>query len=105
MGCNGYGIQTWDGRGWAEAEVRLNYDDESFPCLCTFSGETHNGEAFSAEDIRSMAALGAAVALAHNGYFKQSDYITTPAQLPDRVIAAINYFTGLGPPVENGRSR
>ena len=91
MGCNSYGIQAWIGGGWAEASVSLNYDDERWPCLCTMRGDSHNTEAFSAEDVRSMAALGAALVLAHNGTLGQP-YITTPAELPAKVKAAIEYF-------------
>ena len=88
MGCNSYEVGS--------QSVSTTYDSDEYPCLCTMSGDgSHNGEALSARDIRSMAALGAAVVLARNGYLT-SGYIVTPAHLPDRLKAAIEYFIPVG---------
>lgn len=80
MGCDYYtkrGIHFSDG-------------DESVGCLCTFP---HNdGESLTKRRIRSLAYLGAAVALDHQGELEHS-YL--PSCLPDWIRRDIDKALGI----------
>ena len=82
MGCESYTVNG--------VTVSITYDSDEWPCLCTLA----ESEPLSARDIRSMAALGAAVALTRPSTlpFPDGRYSVTPRDLPDRVKAAIEYF-------------
>lgn len=86
MGCARYEVARWSGGGWDSAIVSINYDDENYPCLCTLSERNDVG----VREIRSMAALGAAVALMHNGLM--SNHSTAPLDLPENIVSAIEKY-------------
>lgn len=55
---------------WDEVEIQFSEMDDDTACLCTFP---HNfNEKLDAEHVRSLAMLGAAVVLAHQGELKET---------------------------------
>ena len=67
MGCDSY-----------EGGIMFSEGDDTIRCLCTFP---HNdGEVLDAERVRSLAYLGAAVVLHHNG---DLEHPYLPACLPE----------------------
>jgi len=87
MGCHYYKL-----RGGALAHF-LDSDDE-FGCLCTFPH--NNGEEMTADDVKSLALLGAAVAIAENDP-ATGEYVFIPGDLPDWIVDAVRRVTLTSP--------
>ena len=58
---------------WDEVEIQFSEMDDDTGCLCTFP-HNDNGE-LDAERVRSLAMLGAAVVLAHQGELKDTNFL------------------------------
>lgn len=86
MGCKTY--TAWAGRGCHDVYIRIGMNSD-IPCLCTFPHNYGTSESVNAELVRSMAFLGAAVAIAANGEWKNYEYVYLPSDLPMWVIDAI----------------
>ena len=84
MGCNIYRYNN--------IPIDFRYADDEFPCVCTFP---YNNRAFGykleAEDVRSLALLGAAIVMIHNRDedIQGKKWITIPDDLPDWVTKEI----------------
>lgn len=76
--------------------IGITSDSDDYPCLCTVREDSHNGESFTAADVRSFAALGAAVVLAHRGTLSTHHgyglRAVVPSDLPSVVHEAIERF-------------
>lgn len=86
MGCHTY--TAWSGRSHDEVYIRIAEESEQ-PCLCTFPHNYGASELVDAELVRSMAFLGAAVAIAANGEWKNGEYVYLPSDLPAWVVDGI----------------
>lgn len=88
-------VYRFDGLGGTEWQAQFNegeWDDAEVPysCLCTFPGNDVSSDHLSAERVRGLAMLGAAVALAHNAPEELLAYeawagcwgVTLPQDLP-----------------------
>lgn len=79
-----------DGK-WANAEIQFSEMDDDTACLCTFP-YNFNGK-LDAEHVRSLAMLGAAVVLAHQGELGD-DMNFLPHCLPQWVRDEIERIVG-----------
>lgn len=79
MGCYSYEVNG--------TTVRMSFELDGYPCLCTLEGNAP----LDAERVRSLAALGAVVALVGNGRLAEG-YEYAPTSLPERIRAGIEYF-------------
>jgi hypothetical protein len=75
---------------WHEVSVSINaHGQDAYPCLCTFRVD----QPIDVDDLRSMAALGAAVVCLHHGLVDvDGDYFSVPGGLPDTVRKAIDKY-------------
>lgn len=87
MGCNYYSVSGWDDETekWKEGSIKFNDLDDSLHCLCGF--RTDSEYALSPEQVRSLAYLGAAVALQHEKY---EDFRSLPGSLPENIREEID---------------
>lgn len=88
MGCDTYTVQGNYG-SWRECSVRFSEADDG-PCLCTLASNYTTVKDFDADTIRSMAMLGAAVALMHDGKLGDDGYVYLPYSLPQHILDAID---------------
>jgi hypothetical protein len=88
MGCHTYRV----GSGRDKAYLRFSEGDDATTCLCTFPHNYAHDQAIDANTVRSMALLGAAVAMAWHGDLKPNDTgdVVLPASLPAWVVQAID---------------
>jgi hypothetical protein len=79
MGCDKYTVAGWSDEksDWEEGTIIFR-EDGSLTCLCGLSHHDE-GRKLDLEDVRSMAYLGAAVALQHSGH---QEYSILPYDLP-----------------------
>lgn len=83
-----YTIQSRHG----DVNIQFSYDGEKYGCLCTFPGN-HYPE-LDAEAIKSLALLGAAVALARNtNEYEGREYVVLPSDVPQWILDAIDRVT------------
>jgi len=83
MGCNTYRYNN--------IPITFEYAHDDFPCLCTFPYNDRLDGKLTPERVRSLALLGAVVAMIHNqdkGIHKKS-WITIPDDLPDWITKEI----------------
>lgn len=74
MGCDTY----WFG------QKAIRFFDDDHPCVCTFPSNDAISKKLGAEKVRSLAALGAAIAMiAHKELGVGTDYIYIPSDLPE----------------------
>lgn len=88
MGCNNYPIHQYAGGVWLDAQLMLATDMEGFPDVCTFGDDSP----IDAGTVRTLAAIGAALVLAHNGHLPPRRVLMTPTDIPERLLGAIQYF-------------
>lgn len=88
MGCKTYRV----GSGRGTAYLRFSEGDDATSCLCTFPHNYEHDQAIDANTVRSMALLGAAVAMAHHARLptRGADDVVLPAALPGWVVQAID---------------
>ena len=80
MGCDTY--------EYRDKYIKFNEDDMDVSCLCTFP---HNdSKKITVGRLRSLAMLGAAIKLIHEGEDGDSDYFYIPGSLPKWIIDEIN---------------
>jgi len=62
-------------------------------CLCTFPHNWEAGKRLSPDTVRSMAMLGAAVAMVRTNAdaFKDKDFIILPDDLPEWILSEIRF--------------
>ena len=65
MGCDYYHILNMEDDDWGLHFSESDDSEEDWSCLCTFP--SNDGDNLSIERLQSLALLGAAVVLAHDG--------------------------------------
>lgn len=101
MGCDIYTIEAQNNGGWTDVGIRFSDSDDTVGCLCTFANNMKN-QRFDIRDVRDLAILGAAVALVHDGHFRDSYFDTSlskwyyylPSDLPEWVRDGIDHALG-----------
>lgn len=91
MGCSSYEVTWWKGSAWKQVTLARDYDSEWCADVCTFDGRGP----VDVDHMRTFAALGMALVLAHNGVLT-ADYEYAPGSLPDPLRAAIDYYLPRG---------
>jgi hypothetical protein len=87
MSCDVYTAWAWDSENDRWYEQCMGFcDTDDMPCLCSLN-ETK--QEISRDQVKSMAYLGAAVALNHHGVEVQF----IPQDLPDWLVEQIDYYT------------
>jgi len=92
MGEQVYRVPRWtQGGNWEDAAIQFSEGDDETACLCTFP---HNFEqtGLDTERVRSLALLGAAVVLAHQGELKEEyNYLPycVPQWIRDGIASAL----------------
>lgn len=86
MGCAYYNFYPVRGR-WKPISFHFSESQGEWSCLCTFPH--NNGEQLDRDALRSLALLGAAVAMAHNGSFEGEETIF-PHDVPEWVRKGID---------------
>ena|SRR3990167_11375119 len=105
MGCDYYevalGITLAGGNaGWGKVSIHFSDMDEDYSCLCTFPHNyTVDGVIkLDKTEVRSMAVLGAMVALAYAGRIQhQQGYSYIPNDVPEDVRKEIDRVVGYRP--------
>ncbi|MGV3515604.1 hypothetical protein [Luteitalea sp.] len=94
MGCHTYRV----GSGRDRAYLRFSEGDDATTCLCTFPHNYAHDQALDANTVRSMALLGAAMAMAWHGDLHPNDTgdVVLPASLPAWVVQAIDAALPVG---------
>ena len=82
MGCDTYTILGFE----SEAYIHFSEGGDVYPCLCTFP-INYQDEKLDGETVMSLAMLGAAVCLAHQGKLNDWQYI--PDCLPEWIVNEI----------------
>jgi hypothetical protein len=83
MGCDTYFYNDY----------QLYFDEmnDEVSCLCTFP---HNNQVMGSkiwyDQLRSMAYLGATIALCHDKFFKDKEWICVPGDLPEWIRKEID---------------
>lgn len=87
MGCNHYSVAGWiqEEQTWKDGTIQFSEMDDSVCCLCSFDASSQYE--LTPEQVRSLAYLGAAVALQHE---KHEDFRGLPWSLPDQLREEID---------------
>lgn len=88
MGCETYPIEWHDGKRWRSGSVA--FGESAVGCLCSFPDSA--GAVLSTEEVRLLAQLGAAVALAKRGDLTDR---MIPNALPAWIVRDIDRRLGL----------
>ena len=97
MGCDSYTTGLRMDNSWDEVVIHFSESDDDYCCLCTFPHNyTVNGVVrLDKAEVRSFAALGAMVALAHAGKLEnRSGYAYIPDDLPLDIRSEIDRVVG-----------
>ena len=87
MGCDHYNVygsvsDKKGNAGWEELSILFSESDEDWSCVCTFPHNYSDGRLYY-DIVRSLALLGAALAMAHHGEFRDNDgYVYLPGCIP-----------------------
>jgi hypothetical protein len=79
MGEHVYGVSGYRNEKWQDMAIQFSEMDDDTACLCTFPHNFTGG--IDAQHVRSLALLGAAVVLAHQGEL-EDDYNFLPFCIP-----------------------
>lgn len=90
MGCDTYNIGLYKGDGkWGECQIYFSESDDGSPCICTFPYNNKvSGKKINGEEVISLALLGVAVKLAHDGDLEEG-YNYIPNCIPDWILKEI----------------
>ncbi len=73
-----------------ELNIQFSESDDRFGCLCTFPGG-YGDKQLDIETIKSLALLGAVVAVARNSIaYGDKDFVAIPDCLPAWIVDAID---------------
>lgn len=86
MGCQTYTVKNLEDE---DVFITFSEMDETYGCLCTFPAN-HKTLGIDAWTVRSLALLGSAVVLAHQGEFAEDDYNFLPNAVPEWIRKAID---------------
>jgi len=88
MGEQVYTVSGRHDEKWENVDIQFSDTDDTTACLCTFPHNFEQGGVDS-EHVRSLALLGAAVVLAHQGEL-EDDYNFIPNCIPKWIIDEID---------------
>lgn len=84
MGCDVYYVKGYKGGEWVDCGIRFSEGQDDTTCLCTFPYNNALDKRISSAEVYSLALLGAATAMAHNGELEE-DYNYIPQCVPQWV--------------------